>query len=187
MTTPRRVWIGDYDNCWPDAFTEELSRLNPVFGPLLLSAHHIGSTAIPGMRAKAIIDMLLEVADIGSVDALNGQMIKLGYEPRGEEGLPGRRYFRRVTHGLHTHHVHVYQSRHPAIERHILFCDYLRAHPQRANEYSCLKAKLAIQYEFEPGRYTDAKAPLIRDIEIEARKWRNGIDADRKPHNKSLE
>jgi GrpB-like predicted nucleotidyltransferase (UPF0157 family) len=138
------------------------------------------------MCAKAIIDMLVEVSDIASVDRLNCQMIKLDYEPRGEQGLPGRRYFRRVKNGLHTHHIHVFQSGASDIERHIVFRDYLRAKPHRACDYCCLKARLAVQYEYDPAGYTEAKAPLIQEIQLEARRWREAVDLLSKPHNKSL-
>ena len=92
---------------------------------MLERLHHIGSTAIPGIFAKPIIDLLLEVGNIGELDDRSSFMGELGYEAMGEFGIPGRRYDRKNNaSGIRTHQVHAYESGSPEVERHIAFRDY---------------------------------------------------------------
>ncbi|MEW6227468.1 MAG: GrpB family protein [Bacillota bacterium] len=86
--------VDPYNPAWPRDFREEAERLRAVFGREVVYIHHIGSTAVPGLAAKPIVDILPVVRDIDAADRLNGNMETLGYEPMGEFGLPGRRYFR---------------------------------------------------------------------------------------------
>jgi len=157
---------------WPGLFTAEAERLRTVFGSKVVAIHHIGSTAISGIHAKPIIDILLVVKDIEKVDEYNPAMINLGYEPRGEFGIPGRRFFRREVEGVRTHHVHAFQDGHADVERHLAFRDYLNAHPQEAEAYSILKQELAKQYPTDIEGYMDGKDAFIKEIERKARLWR---------------
>ena len=88
----RHIIVVPHDPAWAGAFEDEAALLRPVFGDNLVAMHHIGSTAIPGIHAKPVIDMLPVVKDIAAVDSLNPQMEALGYEPMGEYGIPGRRF-----------------------------------------------------------------------------------------------
>ena len=166
----REIHVLTYDPKWKKEFETEANILRNVFGNLLLDIYHIGSTSIPNMNAKHIIDIMISVSDIEAVDSLNDKMKRNGYESRGEQGIPGRRYFRR---GLpqHTHHVHVYQIGNPDIERHIAFRDYLIAHSDRATEYSKVKASLAKQFRYDPNSYNKGKSDLATQIESEALQW----------------
>jgi GrpB-like predicted nucleotidyltransferase (UPF0157 family) len=128
----REVRVVPYGPRWTDEFEREAQRLRAVFGEDLVEVHHVGSTAVPGLAAKPIIDILPVVRDINLVDALNGALAGLGYTARGEFGLPGRRYFTRDENGVRTHNVHVYGSGDPEIERHLAFRDYMAAHPEEA-------------------------------------------------------
>lgn len=94
------------------------------------------------MAAKPIIDMLIEVRSIEAVSQFDEQMKANGYTPKGENGIAGRRYFQKGG-NKRTHHVHMYEQGNPAIERHLLFRDYLRAHPNIEKEYAVLKKRLA--------------------------------------------
>ena len=168
--TRREIHVLTYNPKWKKKFEAEATILRDVFGDLLLDIHHIGSTSIPNMNAKPIIDILISVADIEAVESFNDKMKSHGYESRGEQGIPGRRYFRR---GLpqHSHHVHVYQIGDPNLERHIAFRDYLITHSARAIEYSKMKASLAQQFRYDPVSYNKGKAELAAQIESEAIQW----------------
>jgi GrpB-like predicted nucleotidyltransferase (UPF0157 family) len=160
-----------HDVEWADWFSEEAQRLAPIFGEQLVAIHHIGSTAISGIVSKPIVDFLVEVRDIALVDSLNEAMRLLGYSPRGELGIPGRRYFRKGSEEMHTHHVHVFQTDNPEVQRHLGFRDYLIAHPLEAQAYGRLKQLLAAQYRSHPERYTDAKSGFIEEMDRRAKYW----------------
>jgi GrpB-like predicted nucleotidyltransferase (UPF0157 family) len=130
----------------------------------MLSIHHIGSTAIPDMPAKPTIDLLGVVADLQQVDRTEPRLILRGWQPRGEHGIPGRRYFRKGSDDKHTHHLHVYAQGHPHIARQLRFVEYLTDHPTEARRYAELKQRLATAYPADPGAYTDAKGPLVEEL-----------------------
>ena len=167
----RTIEVVPHNPSWAQLFTAEARLLCPVFGGNLVNIFHIGSTAIPGIHAKPVIDILPVVKDIEAVDALNPQMEALGYHPKGEYGIPGRRYFFKQGVSDHSHHVHVFQQGNPEIERHVNFCAYLRAHPEDAQTYSQLKLALSRQFPHDIDRYTEGKSDLIRLLDEKARKW----------------
>lgn len=176
MTGPtREVIVVAYDSQWPARFAEEAARLAPVFGRELIAIHHIGSTSIPGMAAKPIIDMLPVVWQIEAVDALNLTMEALGYAPRGEFGIPGRRYFAKGQGAQRSHHVHVFAVDHPDVARHLNFRDYLIAHPAEAEAYASLKQALARQYPHDMEAYIAGKDGLIKEIDRRAAAWRGEL------------
>jgi GrpB-like predicted nucleotidyltransferase (UPF0157 family) len=141
----RIVEVVDYRMEWPALFEAEAARITVIFGDDLLALHHIGSTAITGMAAKPVIDILGEARDILAVDPHNDAMMTAGFLAMGEDGLPGRRFF--IKGGdARTCHVHIYQTGHRDIERHLAFLDYLRSHPDSAREYAVLKRSLAAQF-----------------------------------------
>lgn len=160
----RIVKLVSHNPEWMVDYEKEVAVLTAVFQPILLAIHHIGSTAVPGILAKPIIDILVEVSDIGQVDGYNQTMVALGYIAKGENGIPGRRYFRKGSDTHHTHHVHVYQTGHPDITRQLNFRDYLVAHPEMAQAYSALKAQLAQQYRDKPAQYTHAKTNFVQHV-----------------------
>ena len=125
----RVIEVVPYDPQWIARFEEEANLLRPVFGEEVVAIHHIGSTSIPGMTAKPIIDILLEVRDIDCIDAFNAAMGRLGYEARGEYGLPRRRYFPKTVNGQRTVHVHTWERGDDEIKRHLAFRDFMIAHP----------------------------------------------------------
>lgn len=135
---------------------------------------HIGSTAIPGLRTKPIIDILVVVDQIEIVKELISAMAELRYEHRGECEIPGRQYFRKETNGIRSHHVHIYQIGHEAIARRVNFRDYLRAHPERAEAYSKLKEELAAKFRDDRAMYTESKTNFIMETCQLAAEWRKG-------------
>jgi GrpB-like predicted nucleotidyltransferase (UPF0157 family) len=143
----------------------------------LAEIHHIGSTSIPGVYAKPIIDILPLVYDIAVVDSYNTTMEALGYQPKGEFGLPGRRYFHRGN-TRRTHQVHVYQVGTDEAQRHLAFRDYLRAHPDKAQIYSDHKRDVARRHPYDIYAYMDAKDALVKQLEAEAVAWSRGREHD---------
>ena len=138
----------------------------------LVAIHHIGSTAIPGIHAKPVIDMLAVVDDITRVDASNAELIAVGYVAMGEFGLAGRRYFRRDNAaGERTHQIHTFEIASPAVARHLAFRDYMRAHPAIADEYSRLKQGLATRHADDMNAYMDGKDAFIKEHESKALRW----------------
>ncbi len=168
----RRIEIVPHDPGWAQAFEAEAARLREAFGEELLAIHHMGSTAVPGLPAKPIIDMLPEVRDIDAIDDLNDAMVALGYTPKGENGIPGRRFFSKDLDGVRRFHLHVFQTGDPEIARHLDFIDYLKAHPAAARAYANLKQRLAREHATDISRYTDGKGEFIRGIDDRANAWK---------------
>ncbi len=133
--------------------------------------HHIGSTAVPGLQAKPIIDMLAEVRDIEKIDSLNSDMIAAGYTPKGEYGIPGRRYFFKGSEEKHSHHLHAFQSGNTEVTRHLLFRDYLRSHPEEARAYASLKESLVARFPNDIDVYMQGKDAFIKELDRRAVIW----------------
>jgi GrpB-like predicted nucleotidyltransferase (UPF0157 family) len=169
---PRKIEVVPYDPTWPESFRAEAARLRPIFADNLVEIHHMGSTSVPGLSAKPIIDLLVEVRDLGEVDAGNDRMIALGYMPEGEFGIAGRRYFPLVSADeVHVFHVHVYQNGNPEILRHLAVRDYLIVHPEAAKAYGCLKQDLADRHLWDAPGYQAAKAGFVDELERRALAW----------------
>ncbi|ADL07127.1 GrpB family protein [Thermosediminibacter oceani] len=167
----RKVVVTDYNPMWPAMFEAEAAKIKEIFGDELIAIHHIGSTSVPEMKAKPIIDIMPLVRDINAVDKFNDKMIELGYEPMGEFGLPGRRYFRKGGDNR-THHVHIYQFDNKAeVERHLAFRDYLREHKDAAERYGKLKEELAKRFPDDIEAYMDGKDQFVKELEQKALKW----------------
>lgn len=177
-----KVEVVPHNPAWCKDFETESKQIASAMGENLVAIHHIGSTAIPTIYAKPILDFLIEVQDIRQTDQQAETMAKLGYEALGEFGLPGRRYFRKNrSPEIRTHNVHTYQVGSPEITRHLAFRDYLLAHPEVAQQYSDLKRQLAQQYPQDIERYMDGKDGFIKAIEQTALAWRVQIETQRNP------
>jgi len=168
----RIVEVVPYDLIWPDVYRAEVAQISLVIGTNLASAHHIGSTAVPGLAAKPTIDILLVVRDVDLLDACHGAMAELGYQAKGEHGIPGRRYFQKLDGDVHLVYIHAFKTGHPEIVRHINFRDYLVAHPETAQAYQDLKKQLAVRFKFAPAQYTSGKDAFIREVDQHAVVWR---------------
>ena len=170
----RNVVVVPYDPHWPALYRREAALISAAFGHELIAIHHIGSTSIPGMSAKPIIDIMPLVRDIERVDALNPAMQQLGYVAKGENDIPGRRYFVKANDEQRTHHVHTYALGNPEIARHLDFRDYLIAHPAEAQQYAHLKLALAAQFPHDIDSYVAGKDSFIKQMLEHARVWRAG-------------
>jgi GrpB-like predicted nucleotidyltransferase (UPF0157 family) len=173
MSTPRQapVIIVEYDASWPKMFAEESARIRSVLGDKLVALEHVGSTAVPGLAAKPIIDMLAGVQSLSHAAGCIEPLRDMGYDyvPELETDLPERRYFHKGPAGARTHHLHMVEVASDFWERHLLFRDYLRGHPETAHEYARLKRKLADEFGTDREGYTRAKTPFITTVEERAR------------------
>lgn len=160
---------------WPKLFKKEADEIKAVFGQEVVVIHHIGSTAIPGISAKPIIDVLVEVQDIEKIDDFNEEMTGRGYQPKGEFGIPKRRFFIKGGDATRTHHIHVFQTGHPGIESHLNFRDYMIAHPEEAQAYSRLKEELARRFPEDIESYMAGKDGLIKGVDRRAKAWRESL------------
>lgn len=170
MSTPTVV-VTAYDPNWPRLYEEMAAPLRTAFGRLLISIHHIGSTSVPGLAAKPIIDVMPLVHDIQAVETVTPALTVLDYIPRGENGIPGRRFFKRER-GVIPVHVHTYAPGNLEISRHLDFRDYLIAHPQVAAEYARVKAEMARRFPHDIDGYVAGKAPFVQETIQSTHEWR---------------
>ena len=166
----RKVEIKEYDPQWKKEYEKEKEKLTNIFSDILIDIHHIGSTAIPDIKAKPIIDIMIVVEDINKVDEYNEEMIELGYTPKGEFGIKNRRFFPKGG-NERSHHVHVFPKGDPEVKKHLNFRNYLRAHPEEARRYSQLKEVLAAKYYYNIDKYIEGKNDFIQEVDRKAAKW----------------
>lgn len=171
------VLVVEHDPAWAGGFAKEVAAIHARLGADRIRLHHIGSTSVPGLMAKPILDLLGEVADLEAIDAASAQFEALGYEVMGELGIPGRRYFRKMdAAGQRTHHLHVFEAGSAHAERHLAFRDYLRTHPEVAADYGALKRRLIAEGRGDWDAYIDGKDAFVQRIEAEAEAWARGRD-----------
>lgn len=167
----RKIEVVDYRPEWDTMFKVESKKIKKILGKNCVGVYHIGSTSVKGLPAKPIIDIMPVVKDISLVDAHNGEFEALGYECRGEFGIPGRRFYAKGGDNR-THHIHIFeQSNQTDIQRHIAVRDYLNAHSDTAAEYAALKKKLAAEFPFDNDGYCDGKEEYMKSLEEKALHW----------------
>lgn len=164
-----KVRLTDFSEDWSRMFQTEAEFLKTIFCNEIIRFEHFGSTSVQGMKAKPVIDMMCIVKDIEKVDLFNQEMASLGYDVVGEWGITGRRLFRKGGENR-THHIHFYQLDNPQIERHLLFRDYLRLHPEEAAKYSCFKEELVRCFD-NTSEYSRAKKTFVKELEQQALHW----------------
>lgn len=167
----RKVEVFPHQPEWSKMFREESKKIKYLFEEEILNIFHIGSTAIPNIKAKPVIDLMVEVINMENVDNFNNGMKQLGYEPLGENGISGRRFFRKGGDNR-THHLHIFEKGNEEIIRHLTFRDYMIAHPEEAMEYSNLKQNLAEKFPTNIEKYIEGKSDFIKEIDNKAEKWR---------------
>jgi GrpB-like predicted nucleotidyltransferase (UPF0157 family) len=172
MGLMRNIVIVEYRSEWPGTYVREARLLGGALGAVLVASHHVGSTSVPGLASKPIIDIMLVARCLDEMDACNDAMGAVGYAAKGEFGIAGRRFFSKGGDANRSHHVHAYEAEHPEVAAHLDFRDYLRVCPERALEYAELKAELAVRYRNDIEAYIAGKEPLILEILAESRLWR---------------
>lgn len=170
----RKIEVVEYDPIWAHLFEAERRILFQTLGDVAVGIHHIGSTAVPGLAAKPTIDILIEVTDIVALDAFNTNMRAIHYESKGEYGILGRRYFKKGV-DVHTHHIHAFTHGDSNVARYIDFRDYLRAHPEVAQEYGKLKKDVAVRCDNNIDQYCNEKDTYLKHIEAVADRWQVSV------------
>lgn len=167
------VELVPYSPPWAQMAAAETQRLKGALGDVLVTVHHIGSTSIPGIIAKPIVDLIPIVTDVDALDAVRSRVTSLGYDYLGEFGLPGRRYCRKndPATGKRQFQLHCYAEGWPEIARHLAFRDYLRAYPEKAKEYEAEKIRAAALHPDNTLDYNAEKNDWIKATEIVALKW----------------
>ena len=167
MASNDPVVLVPYDEVWPALFEAERARIERAIGPWTEEIEHIGSTAVPGLAAKPIIDVMVGVRSLDASPLLVERLEVLGYEyvPEFERELPHRRFFRKLRDGLRTHQIHLVERTNTAWwDRHLLFRDYLRARPEVADEYAVLKRGLSERFREDREAYAEAKTGFVDRI-----------------------
>lgn len=166
------ITICDYDPTWPAQFEQERTRLQTALGSIVTTIEHVGSTAVPGLAAKPIIDVLVGVrslseARLRSVDAL--AVLGYTYMAAYEAWLPGEMLFRKGPPGPWTHHAHLMEPSSPRWEELMSVRDYLRTHHDVATAYGELKRALALVFGDDIAGFRDAKRPFLQAVMAKAR------------------
>ena len=166
------VVVVEYDPSWPVRYERERASIVEALGDVMegvAGIEHVGSTAVPGLAAKPIIDIIVGLRELPVVERCVQPLESLGYEYRGElfPGIPGRYYFRKGN--PRSHQLHLVEHRSEFWQRHILFRDLLRKSPAVAQEYAALKKELAVQYRTDRLAYSEAKTPFIESMLAQAR------------------
>lgn len=168
---PQHIIVVDYNPAWQTMFSAEKSVIEKILGSNCIAVHHIGSTAVSGLKAKPIIDIMPVVLNINEVDIVKAQFEAIGYEYLGEFGISGRRYLRKGG-DERTHQIHIFSvDNQTDIQRHLAVRDYLSAHPVIARKYGELKTELAQKYPYDIEKYCDGKDAFVKNIEQKALIW----------------
>jgi len=161
------IVVADYNPAWPAMFEEERARILDVAGDHIDDIQHVGSTSVPGLGAKPIIDLIVGLRDLSKVENCVQPLQSIDYEYYGEYGIPERHYFRKpagASSDQVTHHVHMVVKGSDFWRRHLLFRDYLRLHSEDAQEYYLLKKELVEMFGSDREGYTDAKTSFIEAV-----------------------
>jgi GrpB-like predicted nucleotidyltransferase (UPF0157 family) len=157
-----KIHVCFYDPAWPRLFQAEAGRIRAAIGAYILDIQHIGSTAVPGLAAKPLIDIGVAVADFVEARRCVQPLVDLGYHCLGENGIPRRHFL--VYGEPHTHHLHMNESHSFDWRQTIAFRDYLRTHPDVAAAYAALKLRLAQQFAADPDAYHAGKDAFIKQV-----------------------
>jgi GrpB-like predicted nucleotidyltransferase (UPF0157 family) len=162
----RPVKVEEYDPEWSVLFENERQRILNALGSHIVRIEHIGSTAVVGLGAKPIIDMMIALKTLSDADRCIDPLERIGYQyvPEHETATPERRYFHKGNPpGEQHYHIHMVEISSDFWMRHLLFRDYLRMHPEVAQQYYRLKRRLAAEYGSDRDGYTQPKTAFIED------------------------
>ena len=157
------VVIVEYNPDWPRIFQSLSAPIVAALGELVAGVEHIGSTAVPGLAAKPIIDLDVLAPSRAEVPAVIERLATLGYLHSGDQGIRGREAFAPPPQ-LPLHHLYVCAQGNREYQRHIAFRDHLRSHPQDAWAYAALKRSAACRFRDDRVAYTEAKTEFIAEI-----------------------
>ena len=161
------IIIVDYDPHWSILFEQLRTPVANILADLALAIEHVGSTSVPGLAAKPIIDMDVVVATAAHIPKVIERLATLGYVYEGDKGIRGREAFLWPP-NTPRHHLYVCPRESQPLQRHLLFRDYLLKHPDEAHFYACLKRELALKFASDREAYTNAKTAYIQTITEQA-------------------
>ena len=169
---PPAIEIAPYDPAWAERFTREAERLRGALGAVAVRIDHVGSTSVPGLAAKPVIDIQISVRRLEPMTPYRAPLEALGYTFLFDPEFPDYPFFHLPAAHPHTHHIHLCEVNGLHERRHLAFRDYLRAHPETVAEYEALKRRLAPQFDAERFEereaYCDAKSAFIQTVERRA-------------------
>lgn len=170
----RKYHFRDYDTDWVNKFNSIKDFLRDVFGEMAISIEHIGSTSVPGMKAKPIIDVLVIVKTIKGLDKQRERMIKSGYDWGENYIAPDTLiFFKLGEDGEKLENIHVCEEGAIKIKQFLTMRDYLRSHPKKVEEYSKVKQESRDKNPDDYPAYRSAKAPFLEKLEQEAYEWQD--------------
>jgi GrpB-like predicted nucleotidyltransferase (UPF0157 family) len=158
------IEIAPYDEAWPDRFAREAERIGEALGQLAVRIDHVGSTAVPGLAAKPVIDIQVSVPSLELVDAYRAPLEGLGYGYRHDPDNAEHEYFFRDEGGVRAYQIHVCPNGSGWERSHLAFRDHLRTHPEDAAIYEALKRELARRFPLSMDKYLDHKEPWIQPL-----------------------
>jgi GrpB-like predicted nucleotidyltransferase (UPF0157 family) len=159
----RLIQVVDYNPRWPDQFEELRKRIWPTVSDIALAFEHVGSTAVPGLAAKPVIDLDLVIPSRKCLSSIVTRLDALGYRHQGNLGIEDREAFSTPA-NQPAHHLYVCPTDSIALGNHLTFRDHLRAHPEDASAYSTLKKQLAQQFAHDADRYVEGKTSFILSV-----------------------
>lgn len=171
MSTIPPVIVVSYNEQWPEMFKQEAARIQRVLSPHITHIYHIGSTAIPRMAAKPIIDMLLECENLNDIEIIATQLASLGYAPMRRQIIPHKSFFVSRYGEQIKYNLHLHERGSTQIKRHVNFRDYMIQHPEDAHTYATLKKNLAKQFSHDMSAYVSGKDKLVQAIDVKAKLW----------------
>lgn len=157
------VELVSHRHAWAEAYEREAARLQERLGDRLLAVEHVGSTAVEGLDAKPVVDLLGVVADLGAARDLRPTLADAGYEHR-EESVPDRLFFAKGPREARTHYLSLCERGSDCYRDQVLFRDYLRANPETRDAYCRLKRELAERYPEDRASYTAEKASFVEGV-----------------------
>ena len=161
----QHIVVTDYNPIWPKMYEEEARSIEKILADNCVAVYHIGSTSVPGLAAKPVIDIMAVVRSLEKADAAAEEFSETGYEYLGEFGIAGRRYLRKGGEER-THQVHIFQADDwNNIGRHLAFRDYMRTHEKEREEYAKIKIDLAQRFPYDIAGYCDGKENFVRERE----------------------
>lgn len=158
------VKLDEYTNDWEKEYLKEEKLLKSLLKDKIIETHHIGSTSIPGLKAKPIIDILIVLKDFDCIDDITNILEHYGYENRGKQGIDDRFFFAKGPDDARTHYIHFTLPNSDTYYNQIYFKKYLIEHPEYIQKYCDLKEKLAKQYANDRPKYTKGKDEFIKSV-----------------------
>lgn len=160
-----KVTVLPYNEGWRSDFEKIKNELENAIGDMVIAIEHVGSTSVQGMSAKPCIDIDVVIKDYSVFDIIVGKLADIGYIHEGDLGIKDREAFKYTDKPhLQSHHLYVCPQYSAELHRHITFRDYLRTHPEAANEYSKVKEKAAQLFPDDIDSYIEFKSPCIAKL-----------------------